>query len=87
MAPFTDDDFDATLPESTTGENSGNVSQEEYDTQGRTTVATRRGYAFQPTDNDLPLVTHTGIQVTREQANALVDESDGVVHIVENEED
>lgn len=63
---------------------------EDYKTKGRTTVATRRGFRFRSANEDLPVVTHAGIKVTREEANALVEESSGLVSITsdnENKED
>jgi hypothetical protein len=65
-----------------------NVSKAEFDTSGRTVVATPRGYAFQPNDIEIPVIDHAGVKVTKEQADALVDESDGLVSIrkTENEE-
>lgn len=65
----------------------GNIKAEAFETQGRTTVATRRGYAFASNDKSIPVVTHAGMVVTKEQAEALVEESDGLVHIIQNEED
>lgn len=64
----------------------GNIKPEAYETQGRTTVATRRGYAFSPNDKAFPVVTHTGIKVTKDEAEALIEESNGLVSIT-NEED
>jgi len=65
----------------------GNIPAAEFETQGRTTVATRRGYAFASNDKAIPVVTHTGLAVTKEQAEALVEESAGLVHIKQDEED
>lgn len=65
----------------------GNIKAEAFETQGRTTVATRRGYAFASNNKALPVVTHAGLAVTKEQADALVDESNGLVTIKQNEED
>jgi len=67
-----------------------NVSAEYYDTRGQTTVATRRGYAVVPTNKDLPMVTSEGVKMTKEQADAVVAESNGRAFLVsddENEED
>lgn len=63
-----------------------NVSVEDYSTRGHTTVATRRGYRFAPSNKDIPVVTHEGLNVTKEQASELVTESDGVVYITEEGE-
>lgn len=86
-----DDENNATFPQSVVG-STDLAKQEEYSTQGRTTVATRRGYAFQSSeqseeDSNFPLVTHAGVQVTKEQAEALVTESGGVVYIVTDEKE
>lgn len=62
-----------------------NVSKSEYETRGQTVVATRRGYAFASNDTDIPVITHDGVKVTKEQADALVDESSGEVYIRNNE--
>lgn len=67
-----------------------NVRAEDYSTQGRTTVATAPGFAFAPHDNDLPLITSKGVDMTREQADAVVKEAEGTragVHIVSNTDD
>lgn len=58
-----------------------NVREGEYETRGKTTVATRRGYAFASNDHEIPVVTHQGIQVTKDQAEALIEESNGEVFI------
>lgn len=63
-----------------------NVDTEDYSTKGQTTVATRRGYRFAPSNKDLPVITAAGVKVTADQAQALVDESNGVVSVVENKE-
>lgn len=65
----------------------GNIKAEAFETQGRTTVATRRGYAFASNDKEIPVVTHAGLVVTKEQAEALVEESEGLVTIKQDEED
>ena len=66
----------------------GNVSEKEYTTRGQTKVATKRGWRFAPKDKDLPVITSAGVFVTREQAEALVEESDGLVKVVaETKED
>ena len=79
--------FDRTHDNEPFDPSTGNVSAEEFETQGRTTVATRRGYAFASNDKGIPVVTHAGLLVTKEQAEALVEESDGLVHIKQTEED
>lgn len=53
--------------------------------EGKVTVRTRRGYAFQSSDKDLPVVDFTGVKVTQEQADFLVDESDGIVSVVKED--
>ena len=63
----------------------GNVSSEDYTTRGQTVVATRRGYRFTPEDKSIPVITRDGVKVTKEQADALVAESGGLVEI-KNEE-
>ena len=64
----------------------GNVGPEDYSTRGQTTVATPRGYRFAPSDKEVPVVTHAGLKVTAEQADALVSESDGLVFKVEQKD-
>jgi hypothetical protein len=49
----------------------------DYKTRGQTTVATRRGYAVAPSDKSLPVVTSDGVKMTKEQAEAVVKESNG----------
>lgn len=63
-----------------------NVKQEDYDTRGQTTVATRRGYRFAPSDKNVPVITNTGVKVTADQAEALVKESNGMVSVRKDEE-
>lgn len=63
-----------------------NVSPEEYSTKGKTTVATRRGYAFVSSNRDLPVITHDGVQMTAEEADFVVAESDGEVEIRTDQE-
>lgn len=67
-----------------------NVKQEDYETRGRTTVATPYGYAFVSSDTDLPVITHEGTKMTAEQAEAVVAESDainGKAYVVAEQED
>lgn len=62
---------------------------DEYKTQGRTRLATHDGYAFRSSDQDLPEITPEGINVTKEQADAVLAESatyDGHVFLVETTE-
>ena len=52
------------------------------------TVYTPRGYAFQPLDEDLPLINSAGVRVKPELVEGLVAESDGLVRVRdENKED
>lgn len=61
-----------------------------FETQGRTRLATRRGYRFAPSDQDLPVITSTGVNVTEQQAKAIIEEADsdteGLVFKVEKED-
>lgn len=64
------------------------VSGDAWSSQGRTFIATRHGYAFQPSDTSLPVVTSTPVAVTAEQAERIVTESDAynaTVYIVNKE--
>lgn len=81
-----EDQFDTTGDEPF-DPSTGNIKPEIYETQGRTTVATRRGYAFASNDKEIPVITHSGLVVTKEVADSLVEESNGLVHIKQNEED
>lgn len=65
---------------------SDNVKQEEYETRGQTTVVARRGYAFNPSDKDIPTITSDGLKVTKEEAEKIVAESEGVVSILRDDE-
>ncbi len=71
----------------------GNVDERDYETRGQTTVATAPGYRFAPSKKDLPVITSRGVKMSREDADAVVEEAKKVsskirVHIVnENEED
>lgn len=63
---------------------------EEYKTQGQTRVATRHGYAFRPSNQDLPEITSDGVNVTKDQAAEVLAESDqydGHVFLVEHTEE
>lgn len=64
---------------------------EPFETQGRTRLATRRGYRFAPSDKDLPVVTSAGVNVTASQASDIIAEADGdtegLVYRVQDEED
>ena len=64
-----------------------NVPVEDYSTRGQTTVATRRGYRFVPSNKSLPVVTHDGVKVTIEDAEALTSESKGIVFVVNKDEE
>ena len=70
-----------------------NVPESEYETRGQTTVATRRGYRFVPSDKELPVIHSGGVKMSREAADALLDEAGDAgdrvgLHIVDdNEED
>lgn len=67
-----------------------NVSQADYETRGQTTVATRRGYRFVPSDKEIPVITSAGVKVTAEQAEELVEASkntSAAVHVVKDKED
>jgi len=64
-----------------------NVAAEDYKTRGQTTVATRRGYRFVPSNKDLPVVTDQGVKMTKEDAEAAVAESNGRAFIVSNDDE
>lgn len=49
---------------------------EEYTTQGRTTVATRRGYAFNPSNKSLPTITSAGVNMTADEADEVIAEAE-----------
>lgn len=90
---MTFDDVDTTTPLDGDGHNVtgvaeqfGNPPEEEYETQGRTVVATRRGYRFASNNKDLPVIHSGGVKMTREQADEVVTESGGVVFLVDNNE-
>lgn len=63
----------------------GDDAPEEYTTRGQTVVATRRGYRFASSNKDLPVITSDGIKMTKDEADAVVAESDGFASIVTNE--
>jgi hypothetical protein len=64
---------------------------EPFETQGRTRLATRRGYRFAPSDKDLPVITSSGVNVSASQAADIIAEADadteGLVYKVQDEED
>lgn len=65
-----------------------NVAEEDYKTNGTTTVATRPGFRFVPSNEELPVVTSKGVKMTQKQADEVVAQSHGRVHIVtEKKED
>lgn len=69
------------------GIDTDNISADEYTTNGNTQVRVPWGYEFAPADPDLPRITSQGVVVTKAQAERLVDDSDGLVFIVEKEGD
>lgn len=60
-------------------------SLEDYTTNGRTKVATRRGHQVVPSDPSLPQFGAAGITVTAEQADKLVEEFPEWVYLVDQE--
>lgn len=68
----------------------GNVKSEYYETRGKTTVATRRGFVFVPSDKSLPVITPDGVNMTKDEAEEVVAEAASTragVHIVTGSED
>lgn len=57
------------------------VTASEGNTEGNVTVSTRRGYAFVSSNTDIPKIDFKGVDVTAEQADFLVEESNGLVRI------
>lgn len=51
------------------------VALADYKTRGTTHVKARRGYKVEPTDKTLPVIDENGINVTKDQADALMDEA------------
>lgn len=64
----------------------GNVSEADYKGTGKTSVRTRYPYRFAPSDKNIPVVDRRGVKVTRDQADTLVNESNGLVYIYKEEE-
>lgn len=62
-------------PEAGTGEVT-TQSGEQYTTRGQVRLATRQGYRFRPSNKDLPEITPEGVNMSRENADAVLDESD-----------
>jgi hypothetical protein len=58
-----------------------NPAPGEFESRGRTLVRTKYPYQFASNNTDLPVVTRDGVRVNREQADALVTESDGLVFV------
>lgn len=48
---------------------------DEFKSRGKVRVAARYGNAFAPADKDLPVIDHTGVNLTREQADAVIAEA------------
>jgi hypothetical protein len=63
------------------------VTKDDYTTNGKTKVATPRGYAFESADQSIPVIDHEGIRVTAEQAATLIEESSKLVLVVEDEKE
>lgn len=67
----------------------GHVQESDYETEGRTTVATAPGYRFASSHKGLPVITSRGVKMTKDEAEQVVDEAKGLgigVHIVTNDE-
>lgn len=66
-----------------------NVPEEQYSTRGQTTVATRHGVVFVPSNEALPAITPRGVKMSKEDADKVVGESRGRAFIrnTESEED
>lgn len=77
--PLDGDGRDVVVPE--TGEDPAlfeqfdNVHPEDYETTGRTTLATRHGYAFAHTVEEVPIITSSGVKMSREKADLILAES------------
>lgn len=63
----------------------GNLTEDHYETRGRTVVKTPIGYRFASQDKNLPVITSAGLKVTADEAEALREESDGLVSVAPNE--
>lgn len=80
--PRNESDAAATPAEPAEGTTDGRPTAENYKTQGQTVVATRVGYAYNDSSGKIPTITSSGIKVSATEAAALVDESNGRVFIV-----
>lgn len=60
----------------------GRPNTDEYKTTGQTVVATHVGYAYNDSTGKFPTITSSGLNVSADDATALVDESKGRVYIV-----
>lgn len=78
-----DEQFGGSVPYD---DSTGNINPAEFDTAGRTRVATPIGYRFASNDKALPVVDSDGVKMTREQADAVIAESDNLVFLVDNDE-
>lgn len=74
-------------PQADSPELADRVSAEDYTTTGKTRVATRRGYAYNTASNKFPTIHSDGILVSADDAKSIVDESDGRVHIVADDQE
>lgn len=87
VTPLDGDGHDVVFPQEGDGALTfGNVDAEDYESRGKTTVATPRGYRFASANKDIPVIDSTGIKVTREVAAEVLAESDqhnGKVFVVE----
>lgn len=63
------------------------VSADDYSTNGKTKVATPRGYRFEPSDKSIPVINHEGVLVTAEQAATIVEESGKLALVVSDEKE
>lgn len=48
---------------------------DDYSSRGGVVLATPYGHEFRPSNKDLPPITHRGVNMTREQADAVLAES------------
>lgn len=62
-------------------------SYEEYKSEGKTVVKTRRGHRVIPTDTSLPIVDYRGVNMSKDKAEKVVEEFPDYAFIADGEEE
>lgn len=63
------------------------VSKDEYKSEGKTVVATPRGYLFESSDLTIPVIDHEGLNMSAENAAKVIEESDKLVKVISDDKE